>query len=247
MSEVQDYITEHAVFDAGTCRTVLDALPNAAAAHVDRYPETPGKFVTYGRAAYLDICMPDADAVGQYYSKIAASNEALMDSMNGIYAELKSVVEDILEAPAVYRPDILALPGLHVFRGDAINVAQGLGAHFDTQYEKIRLPALPDEDAYPISFTLPLHMPANGSGLQVYDLNSKDLKRLSNMGESVTLNELVQGRDSKYYPYTVGTLVFHHGLLGHHVASSAIASENDERITLQGHGIRCGGQWILYW
>ncbi|MDY1548717.1 hypothetical protein [Luteibacter sahnii] len=247
MSEAPDYITEHAVFDAGTCRAVLDALPKAAGAYVDRYPATPGKFVTYGRAAYLDICMPDADAQEQYYSKVAASNRVLMDAMGEMYAQLKSVVGGILGAPVTYRPDVLGVPGLHVIRGDAINITQGFGVHFDTQYERLRLPVPMDEDTYPISFTLPLLMPKNGTGLQVYDLNSKDLGRLSDPGETRSLSELAQLCGSRYLPYSVGTLVFHHGLLGHHAASSAVAGEDDERITVQGHGVLCGGEWILYW
>ena len=47
-------------------------------------------------------------------------------------------------------------------------------------------------------------------------------------------------------PYTVGKLFYHTGHVLHQIIPGYKLQEGDRRITLQGHGIKCDGKWIIY-
>jgi hypothetical protein len=42
-------------------------------------------------------------------------------------------------------------------------------------------------------------------------------------------------------------MVLHDGLMLHAIGAAPAARATGHRITLQGHGVRFGGQWRLYW
>ena len=241
------HITEHPFLDAAECEALAEALNRNSHLALDRGPASPGCFVTYGRAAYLDVCLKGADPERNYYSVVASSNLGLRSIIGPVLDDLRTAIGDIVGEQTVYLPDQLALPGIHIFRGHGIRSAGEAGAHFNVQYQKLALPQAPDRDAQPISFTVLLRAPACGTGLQVHNVSYQDYERAYLMGRIMSLGELVGRRTSAYYPYAVGTLVVHHGLLVHCIATPGPVATTDERITLQGHGIRCGGTWILYW
>ena len=58
---------------------------------------------------------------------------------------------------------------------------------------------------------------------------------------------MIASRTVAYHPYRIGGLVLHSGHKVHQIAPANDGQRGDERITLQGHGIRCGGVWNLYW
>jgi len=73
-----------------------------------------------------------------------------------------------------------------------------------------------------ITFTLPLSLP-EGSGLHMW-----------------------QGDVKTFYPYEVGQLVIHSGLLTHQ-AVLRCAGRVSPRVTLQGHGVQRNNNIALYW
>jgi hypothetical protein len=95
--------------------------------------------------------------------------------------------------------------------------------------------------------TLPLRNPAHGTGLQVYNVTFPDYERAYRMGRINSLEELVERKTSAYHPYRPGFLQLHHRLVVHSLTSPGPIEPDDVRITLQGHGLRCDGRWILYW
>ena len=51
----------------------------------------------------------------------------------------------------------------------------------------------------------------------------------------------------RFLPYRCGELVIHSGLMFHQIAEWKEIIPDDKRITLQGHGLRHGDGWIIYW
>lgn len=222
----------------------MEAQPQYA---VDRRPDRAGQFVTYGRAAYLDVCLEGADPEANYYNALPRSNAGLWEMFSDFYLKLQRTLEELLGDSVTYRPDCLALPGVHVFRGEGIRGAQYGGVHFDVQYQRLRLPEELDPDAEPISVTIPLRLPSCGTGLQVHHITHADYVRAYNMGRINKLDDLARRKTSAYHSYTIGHMVLHRGLILHRLLSPGPIQASDERITVQGHGIRLKGKWILYW
>jgi hypothetical protein len=102
----------------------------------------------------------------------------------------------------VYRPKHYALPGIHLFRGSGIKGAGEAGTHFDVQYQKMNFSPPPDAGAPPLSITVPLRLPANGTGLRVHDVSYADYERAYRMGRINSVEQLVQRRTSAYYAYS---------------------------------------------
>jgi hypothetical protein len=247
MVETSQVISEYPFLDEPGAQSVLTRLDQHREIAIDRNPGKPGTFVTYGRAAYLDVCLPRANPQTDYFGAIQKSNRELLAAVGDFYEELRCGLERILGDPVAYEPEALALPGIHIFRGAGIRSAGEAGAHFDVQYQKLSFPTPPDSGPPPLSITLPLRAPVHGTGLQVYHVSYADYERNYRAGRINTVEELVRRKTSAYYPYTLGKLMLHRGLVMHCLATPGPIEPSDERITLQGHGVRCGGTWILYW
>ena len=54
-------------------------------------------------------------------------------------------------------------------------------------------------------------------------------------------------REQRFHPYTEGSCALHSGHLVHQIGPIPETVAGDARITLQGHALRCGGVWRLYW
>ena len=52
---------------------------------------------------------------------------------------------------------------------------------------------------------------------------------------------------SKTIRYSQGHMILHDGLLLHAIGVSSVAKPEGYRITFQGHGVRVGPNWKLYW
>ena len=56
-----------------------------------------------------------------------------------------------------------------------------------------------------------------------------------------------KSRTRTFHPYTPGVLMLHSGHTLHQIAAVDKAYPDDERITLQAHGLHCDGGWTIYW
>jgi hypothetical protein len=240
-------ITVHPFFEPAECAQLLGELDQHADLAIDRNPAIPGTFVTYGRAAYLDYCLPRADPKRDYCDAVPSVNAGLLNAFGSMYDTLRAGLSRVLDAPTQYCPARLAVPGIHIFRGRGIRSAGEAGSHFDVQYQKLPLPASIDPGTAPITFTIALRTPKCGTGLRVHNVTYDDYERAYRSGRINELSELVARRTSAYMPYEIGMLVLHHQLIVHTLSSPGPIRADDERITLQGHGLRCDGRWILYW
>ena len=75
------------------------------------------------------------------------------------------------------------------------------------------------------SFTLPIKLPVHGGGLSIWNAKFEKERIL----------------------YTPGEIFVHPGNLMHQIAGQPFVEPGDQRITLQGHGIKVDGKTILYW
>jgi hypothetical protein len=240
-------ITRHPLLDRRECEDIRGRLPDHPALARQRNPERPGSFVIYGRAAYIDAAPPHSEPERDYHAMVGLENRRLEAMLGDLYPRLQSRLELVLGDPVAYAPELLALPGLHVFRGEGIAAASRSGNHFDLQFQFLRFPTARDE-VEPISVTLPLRLPPGGSGLRIFSLTQTDFLRAHRMGLATSTEELAARKPSVYEEYEVGTMVVHRGLYLHGIEAPRQAyAADEERITLQCHGIRAGGTWYVYW
>ena len=196
----------------------------------------PG-FYTLGRAAYLDC--RDLHQREQYFNDVLSQNDTLLHSFQDVYAILTQTLERYLGAPCRVAEQY-AIPGFHVWEGRGIP-HHGFDAgsvHFDLQYLDLGLyaPGWPTiADVF--SFTLPLRLPKAGAALNIWDIRYPESAGWEK--RPYTLMSRV--------PYSVGSLVLHTGHELHQIAPIKRVGDEDQRICLQGHGIRRDGIWLLYW
>ena len=238
-------IMELPLLDAEQCRAIVRQLEGLEADWTDRSLQSNRSFCTLGRASYLDVCMPDADAETAYYARLPASNALLLAHFQPLYYQVARALSGALAGDVVLATT-LATPGFHVFRGGGIAGAGAAGPHFDIQYDKLRLPSGTVSDE-PVSFTLALELPACGSGLDVWSIMEADFDRAFAAGRVLTLQDLAARRICAYHPYVCGTVFLQKGLWLHRLSTPGPVAANDRRITLQGHALAIDGTWLLYW
>ncbi|MGH9198806.1 MAG: hypothetical protein ACRD1T_24150 [Acidimicrobiia bacterium] len=205
-------------------------------------PHRPCGFFTFGAASYLDD-------LADYRRIAAAYNPLLRERFGSLLDRVRNELARHLAAPVRF-DDNLARLGFHVWRVPALFTG---AIHFDLQYQRLDWPTdvAPDFD-HQISFTLPLRLPRRGGGLNMWDFTYEQVCRFyAQTGSPLAIADLIAGlaalKKPVYHPYTPGTLVLHSGHLLHQIAPVAEVDPDDERITLQGHGLCCAGEWCLYW
>lgn len=210
---------------------------------------------TLGAASYLDVAPEKSeletntisakqDANEKYTTLAAAQNTILESEFAELYATLTDGLQTILDANVEYASN-KALPGFHIFNHhDIYTTGTNHVTHFDRQYESLDWGTSIQKNgvADTVSFTLPLKLPASGSGLTLWDVNFNDIIR---MEKSQAKESIKQARKWKEN-YQPGQLVCHPGHTLHRIAPWH-STEQDQRITLQGHGIKLNGSWKLYW
>jgi len=221
--------------DARACADVADGVLQLADHWIQR---SPVDFYTLGAASYLDGPWDQAC----YQRRRQTCNPVLAQSFAPLYQSLLAIVAEVL-GEARFHPD-LALPGFHVFAakpgcdllpGSAAFAAGGGSIHQDLQYtfhQTFWRQFGRVEWDVPLSFTLPVALPAAGGGLNLWP------------GLDAS-----QGRPAvppERLAYQLGTLYWFCQPLLHQIAPLQQATAGDRRITLQGHGLRCDGVWILY-
>ncbi|MFD4599628.1 hypothetical protein ACFWPQ_16545 [Streptomyces sp. NPDC058464] len=230
------------VLTAADSAALRDAVHGLRRHWTPRGPE-PAAFFTLGAPSYLDLAPNPGSA--DYQRHADASRPLLQDSFGWLYTRLAELLGKHLAADVGF-PEHLGLPGFHVWLSAAVFTKPIAPLHFDLQYQSISWP--PDTDlTRHISFTLPIRLPAAGGGLNVWDVSHEQFRRALAKGWVESVADLKRFHPLQYVPYTVGRMVLHSGHTLHQVAPSSRVQPDDERLTLQGHGVWCDGRWLLYW
>ena len=153
-----------------------------------------------------------------YFNAVNVCNGALAYCFGALYREISDVLEAHLKTYITFDSSI-ALPGFHIFLAHEAFVTSGGLWHMDMGHVQLGLP-----DVDPISFTATVRLPKDGGGLQ-YKEDGKEF----------------------YQPYEVGGMILHDGCTMHKIAPFKKFYADDERITLQGHGVKIDGQYVLFW
>ena len=181
---------------------------------------------TLGTASYLDA----TNSEQIYDQKASRTNALLIDHFNWVYQRLLQTLRDHWAPRQV---DYLkSLPGFHIFRCDSALMCWPLASvHQDQQEQLLSWDDVPDET---MSFTVPIELPVSGGGLWMWD-------------DDVSHPIQLLGKKKTFIPYEPGRMVLHNGKRFHQIAPAAKTEPNALRITLQGHAVRIGDRWWVYW
>jgi len=227
-----------ALFEAAECAE----LASRVRAHEPHWTRrSTNEFFTLGAASYMDD--------GPIYLERANTINPLLEAGFGdLHERIRTALTEQLGAPCAFAAPF-ALPGFHIWRVPGIPTRAEASLHFDMQYERVPFPEHARSGfEKPISFTLPLVLPRCGGGLTVWDVTVDQVNAFyRRTGYSVTLEDLRLLLTSRHHAYEPGTLVVHSGHMLHQIAPVPAVEPDDERISLQGHGIFYDGEWKLYW
>jgi hypothetical protein len=258
MRDTTDVVTEVEVLDAEACGCAIASVHDLRRLWQRRAPVMP--FYTLGVAAYLDAARR---GVAAYRALARLTNPLLWARFDWLYARVAAVLAEQLGAPVRYDTS-LALPGFHVFlhhqhplaepdaHGAPKDAARGevsfgdAPPHVDAQWELVADVASrdPAADVPPTtSFTLALRLPTRGTGLDVWDLHAEEVRQ----SDQARVAALFLSRPRTFHAYRPGWLTMHSGMVFHRIAPTEFILTEDERLTLQGHGIFDGAAWRLYW
>ena len=225
------------------CQRVASAV-NELGSHWLPRSVKPATFFTLGVASYQDLADFDSLAPRYDYYRVAqVSNALILDRFGWLLARVRDALQAYLGGAAHF-DSRLAAPGFHIFTSWAIPRGDEASVHFDLQYQLIDWSdglAAPDFSA-PVSFTLPIRLPRGGGGLNGWDISFEEAIRARTGAQALA------GRKPKvFFPYSLGVMEIHSGHMLHQIAGAPDVLPDDQRITLQGHGLRRGNTWTLYW
>lgn len=196
------------------------------------------EFYTLGASAYIEAASRGAIA---YTLAAKRQKPSLQAAFGAVYERVRATIEAALGEPAAYSSR-LALPGFHIFLSDPTFAEPVCSVHVDRPHERVSWHDWEAVDpTRTISFTLALAIPRGGAGLNVWHQIAPAEAR-----SQFSLRERTAGLEPTLHPYAVGRMVLHDGHSIHQIAPFRAVGAGDERITLQGHGIRGAQGWILY-
>ena len=196
-------------------------------------------FFTLGTASYLDA-RSSSDA---YKFQNQSDSPLLMHHFEDLYKQVGATLQEHLGQSVTHRHE-QAPPGFHIYLAHPFFEKPVADVHFDRQYSWLNWPNQHEIDlSTHLSFTLPISIPRLGAGLHVWDIESSSFTTKSREQQKVIFREACK----VYEPYEIGTLFLHSGDLLHQIAPGTRLSQDDERITLQGHALRRRNTWLLYW
>tara|TARA_R110002124_G_scaffold80190_4_gene212436 strand:- start:487 stop:1101 length:615 start_codon:yes stop_codon:yes gene_type:complete len=137
------------------------------------------------------------------------TNPLLKHNFDDLYKKVIEEITSMLHVPVKHHP-YGALPGFHIFGKDSAG-HQG-HKHIDQPYQRL---FWPEPFHMPFSFTLALNVP-DKAGLEVWP-------------------NLVT-EEPEYVDYTAGHMYSHVGHVTHRIAGVGNPTDENPRITLQGHG-----------
>jgi hypothetical protein len=209
----------------------------------------PASFFTLGVATYQDLGEDQPRCPRRdYYQDAPVFNALILEHFGWLLERVRRSLEHFLGASARFSPR-LGVPGFHIFCDASIPRADSASVHCDLQHYLLDWNdgEAPPDFTSAVSFTLPTRLPRGGSGLNGWDLTCEEVDATMQRHGVFTMEEVVKYRSKTFYPYSCGVMVVHSGSRVHQIGPAADVQPGDQRITLQGHGLRRGAEWVLYW
>jgi hypothetical protein len=243
----QEILTEEIlvaeILTKAQCEEVYTGIHNLKQFWIQR---GKANFFTLGAAGYLDFSEL-ADINDDYYQRAKKYNLILQQNFSWLYQLIQDTIKQKLQTPTKYS-EYLAIPGFHIWQYPAIFTKPTASIHFDLQYQNLKWQNANKVDfTRSISFTLPIKLPQCGGGLNVWHLKYEEFVDAYHQGLVMEVEEMQSSRKQTFHAYEAGKIVIHSGHSLHQIAPVEQVYMDDERITLQGHGIFNNGEWQLYW
>ncbi|GMI05115.1 hypothetical protein TrVE_jg12254 [Triparma verrucosa] len=207
-----------------------------------------------------------------YVDALNRDRDFMMDKYSMLYERVRTALSEALGGGEIKHLEGVGLPGFHIIPSHIAWSLQVFRFHTDEAYEMFLNSAEEGKRANfdhkanncdptsRISFTLPIRMPDETSGLNYIDFGEGTGESLDG---GLKAQRYYEETCSKRYPYRcyiqrremyeVGNLVVHAGKLVHSIGHWNYTSYDTERITMQGFGFRCRGPkndkdtWFIYW
>jgi hypothetical protein len=221
--------------------------------------------------AYIDEKITySSNFVERYYDKLKRiTNPILMQRFSSLYKKICQQVEKELNEKCLINEDAdLAFPGFNIFTPYEDCEKIDSPPHIDLQwtYHLDNLKQIfsdVSEDRF-LTFTLAIKLPKSGGGLYIWDAEDEKIsnyisakryykntmmkcKNIFKDQQKVTKEFFEKETNPKFINYKEGYMTLFDNLLLHQVAPFNLPYENnEERITLQGHGIKCDNIWRLF-
>jgi hypothetical protein len=189
---------------------------------------TDGRMATIGEPLYRN-----RDRFDYYTARAQAENRLLYRHFRLAHDRVAEFFERRYGVPVVFAED-LAVPGFHEFSfGAAGNYGAG-GWHYDMLHAQVPyLARHAGEIEGVVNFTVPIETPSGGTGMDLEDDSSDS----PGPGGGIRVRA----------PYLPGVMVFNEAEYWHRIGASLCLGDGERRVTLQGHGIRFRGRWLLFW
>lgn len=229
--------TQLDVLSETECSTARETIYELQPYWVVRKPTIP--FYTLGAASYLDAKF----GFDNYRKSAERYNPVLREHFTWLLDRVADRLASHLGEP-VECSSIMAVPGFHIYLSCKLFQKPIASVHFDLQYKNLEWEQ-PGQCHFdrPLSFTLPLALPEKGGGLNTWNVDYEDVRGL----DSEAFKEVVNSATQQYHTYSLGKMYIHSGHTLHQAAPGRDIQWTDERITLQGHALKCNGCWQLYW
>jgi hypothetical protein len=238
--------TSYPLLSRDECAAVSGELDTVAADWHLRWATTDW-LSTLGTAAYLDLRDEAKRPTDKYYRLAAKYNPVLREHFGPLHARVREALAEIVDAP-VRLADRFGLPGFHIFGPGILARPFFSSPHFDMQYLQLDHSGLGEpavEES--ISFNILIEAPAEGAGLRTWDAFAPDVDRAVAAGTISGYQDVANTQNSTDRRYVHGELNVHSGLQLHMIVPTQHIEPTTRRITLQGHAMRYGAEWLLYW
>jgi len=235
------------ILDPAECERATAQVAGLRHHWIPRGP-APTSFFTLGVASYQDLSEAPPWPRPDYYQDAPRFNALILQHLGWLLERVRASLEGFLGAPTRFS-ERLGVPGFHIFGDASIPRTDTASIHCDLQYQLIDWNdgEAPPDFASAMSFTLPTRLPQGGGGLNGWDLTSEEIGDTMQRHGVSTMEQVVQFKSKTFYPYACGAMVVHSGGRVHQIGPSRDVQPGDQRITLQGHGLRRGAEWLLYW
>lgn len=208
--------------------------------------------------------------VERYYDKLKTiTNPILMQKFSSLYEKICRQIENELNEKCLINDDAdLAFPGFNIFTPYENCEKIDGPPHIDLQwtYHLDNLKQIfsdVSEDRF-LTFTLAIKLPKSGGGLYIWDGEDEKIsnyasakkyyketmikcKNIFKNNNKVSKEFFEKETNPTFVNYEEGYMTLFDNLLLHQVAPFNLPYQIDEeRITLQGHGIKCDNIWRLF-
>lgn len=197
-------------------------------------------FYVLGTANYQEV--EDGDITG-YTKMYQEKNPVLKENFSWLYDRTKIFLEDIYKAPFDFY-DNCGLPGFNIYLDDDFFEIAFATRHVDRQYLDIDWKGKEIDESKTLSFTCYLKLPANGGGMNVWNVKYDDVKDIEDPEER---ENVFDTRGYEFKEFKEGEIALHDGLGFHQVAPYDDFVDGDNRISYQGHAVWADDRYWIHW